>query len=132
MKFPLQQHWLLLPIWVRNVNLPYILESNPHPFYSFRGVKNQMRIAIACGLDSWSRAGFWKNDGAAVHAVRTIQYNNLLFYLLLIVIYYSSCSPSLLITESLSVLRQDCARLFRKTRFTVPVWIIGPRRSVGF
>jgi hypothetical protein len=30
----------------------YILESNPHPFYSFRGLKNQMRITIACGLDS--------------------------------------------------------------------------------
>jgi len=63
---------------------------------------------------------------------RTIQYHNLLFYLLLIVIYYSSDSSSLLITESLSVLRRDCARLLRKTRFTVPVWIIGPRRSVGF
>jgi hypothetical protein len=25
------------------------------------------------GLDSWSRAGFWKNDTAAVLAVRTIQ-----------------------------------------------------------
>jgi hypothetical protein len=24
--------------------LPYILESNPHPFYSFGGLKNQMRI----------------------------------------------------------------------------------------
>ena len=60
--------------------LPYILESNPHPFYSFRGLKNQMWIRIACGLDSRSRAGFWKNDGAAVRAVRTIQYNNLLFY----------------------------------------------------
>jgi hypothetical protein len=33
-----------------------------------------MRITIACGLDSRSRAGFWKNDGAAVRAVRTIQY----------------------------------------------------------
>jgi hypothetical protein len=30
------------------------------------------------------------------------------------------------------VLRQDCARLLRKTRFTVPVWLIGPRCSVGF
>jgi hypothetical protein len=60
----------------------YILESNPHPFYSFRGLKNQMQITIACGLDSRSRAGVWKNDGAAVCAVRTIQYNNLLFYLL--------------------------------------------------
>jgi len=35
--------------------LPYILESNPHPFYSFRGLKRQMRIRIACGLDSRSR-----------------------------------------------------------------------------
>jgi len=43
-----------------------------------------MRITVACGLDSRSRAGFWKNDGATVRAVRTIQYNNLLFYLLLI------------------------------------------------
>ena len=92
--------------------IPYILESNPHPFYSFRGLKNQMRIRIACGLDSQSRAGFWKNDRTAVRAVRTIQYNNLLFYSLFIIyniyyiifiIYYSSDSPSSLITESLSV-----------------------------
>ena len=53
--------------------VPYILESNPHPFYSFRGLKIQMRIRIACGLDSRSKAGFWKNDRAAVHDVRTIQ-----------------------------------------------------------
>ena len=78
-----------------------------------------MRITVACGLDSRLRAGFWKNDGAAVRAVRTIQYNNLLFYLLLIIIYYSSDSPSSLISESLSVLRRDCARLLRKTRFMV-------------
>jgi hypothetical protein len=26
---------------------PYILESNPHLFYSFRGLKNQMRIRFA-------------------------------------------------------------------------------------
>jgi len=65
--------------------LPYILESNPHPFYSFRGLRNEMRITVAGGLDSRSRAGFWKNDKAAVRAVRTIQYNNLLFYLLLII-----------------------------------------------
>jgi hypothetical protein len=45
---------------------PYILESNPHRFYSFRGLKNQMRIRIACGLDSRSRAGFWKTDMAGV------------------------------------------------------------------
>jgi len=55
------------------VYIPYILESNPHPFYSFRGLKNQMRIRIACGLDSRPRAGFWKNYTAAVRAVRTIQ-----------------------------------------------------------
>ena len=65
-------------------NIPYILESNPQPFYSFRGLKNQMRIRIACGLDSPSWAGFWKNDRAAVRVVRKIQYNNLLFYLLFI------------------------------------------------
>jgi hypothetical protein len=64
--------------------IPYILESNAHPFYSFRGLKNQVRIRFACGLDSRSRAGFWKNDWAAVRAVRTIQYNTLLFYYLLL------------------------------------------------
>ena len=32
-----------------------------------------------CGLDSRSRAGFWKNDTDPVRAIRTIQYNNLLF-----------------------------------------------------
>ena len=85
--------------------LPYILESNPHPFYSFRGLKNLMWIRIACGLDSRSWARFRKNDKAAVCAVRTIQCNNLLFYLLFIIfiIYYSSDTPSSLITESLSV-----------------------------
>jgi hypothetical protein len=82
--------------------IPYILESNPHSFYSFRGLKNQMRIIIGCGLDSQSRAGFWKNDRAAVRSVRTIQYNNLFYLLLIIVIYYSSDLPSALITESLS------------------------------
>ena len=65
----------------------YILESNPHPFYSFRGLKNHMRIRITCRLDSRSWVGFWKNDRAAVHAVRTIQSNNLLFYLLFIILY---------------------------------------------
>jgi len=87
--------------------IPYILESNPHPFYSFRGLKYQMRIRIACGLDSQSWAGFWKNDRAAVCAVRKIQYNNLLFYLLfmiynIFIIYCSLDSPLSLIIESLS------------------------------
>jgi hypothetical protein len=31
--------------------LPYILESNPHPFYSFRGLKNQMLIRFT--VESW-------------------------------------------------------------------------------
>jgi len=31
--------------------LPYILESNPHSFYSFRALKNQMRIRFA--VESW-------------------------------------------------------------------------------
>jgi len=30
--------------------IPYILESNPHTFYSFRGLRIQMRIRIACGI----------------------------------------------------------------------------------
>jgi hypothetical protein len=33
------------------VSLLYILESNPHPFHSFRGLKNQMRIRFA--VVSW-------------------------------------------------------------------------------
>ena len=32
-------------------HIPYILESNPHPFYSFRGLKNQMRFRFA--VVSW-------------------------------------------------------------------------------
>ena len=98
-----------LRMWNVVAHTPYILESNPHSFHSLRGLKNEMRIRIACGLDSQSWAGFWKNDRAAVRAVRTIQYNNILFYLLFIIyyiifiIYYSSDSPSSLITESLSV-----------------------------
>ena len=31
--------------------MPYILESRPHPFYSFRGLKNQMQIRFA--VVSW-------------------------------------------------------------------------------
>jgi hypothetical protein len=40
----------------------YNLRSNPHPFYSFRELRNQMWIIISCVLDSWLRAGFWKSD----------------------------------------------------------------------
>jgi hypothetical protein len=47
-------------------DIPYILDSNPQLFYSFRGLKNQMRIRIDCGLDSRPRAAFWKNDRAGI------------------------------------------------------------------
>ena len=33
------------------LNITYILESNPHPFHSFRGLKNQTRIIFA--VVSW-------------------------------------------------------------------------------
>jgi len=56
-----KQSWCCETMVIRTVEgnisvkqLPYILESNPHTFYSFRGLKNQMRIRIACGLDSRS------------------------------------------------------------------------------
>ena len=67
-------------------NILYIFKSNLHPFYSYRGLKNQMRIRIVCGLNLWSWAGLWKNDRAAVRAVR-IQYNNLLFIRLAVITY---------------------------------------------
>jgi len=38
-----------------------------------------MRIRIARGLDSRSRAGFWKNGRAAVRVVKTIQSFIILF-----------------------------------------------------
>ena len=65
---------------------PYILEFNPHPFYSFRRPKNQIRIRIAYGLDSPSLAGFWKKYRATARAVKKIKHN-LLFYLLFIILY---------------------------------------------
>jgi len=44
----------------------YILESNPHPFYSFRGLKTQMRIRFAIViwiLEKWySRCTRRKNN----------------------------------------------------------------------
>jgi hypothetical protein len=35
-------------------------------------------------------------------------------------------------TKARACFRRDCARLLRKACFTIPVWLIGPRRSVGF
>ena len=71
--YHLQDNTLLQLLCTTLHCIPYILESNPHTFYSFRGLKNQMRIRIACGLDSPSWARFWKNDRTAVRALRTIQ-----------------------------------------------------------
>jgi len=39
-----------------STEVPYILESNPHPFYSFRGLKNRMRIrfvVVRWILEKW-------------------------------------------------------------------------------
>jgi hypothetical protein len=41
----------IIPMSACRNRVPYILESNPHTFYSFRGLKNQMRIRIA--IESW-------------------------------------------------------------------------------
>jgi hypothetical protein len=49
----------------RTVQIPYLLKSILHSFYSFRGLK-YMQIRTACGLDSKSRAEFWKNDGTDI------------------------------------------------------------------
>jgi hypothetical protein len=59
-------------------------------WYTYRIFSNLMRTfftvlegqKVGCVLNSRSRVGIWKNDTAAVHAVRTIQYNH--YYL----IYY--------------------------------------------
>jgi len=101
--------WTDIVQW--GVAIPYILESNPRPFHSFRGLKSQMRIRIACGLDSRSWAGFWKNGRAAVRAVRTIQYNNLLLYLLFIILYNILYSVS----------QEDCARLRESVPYVNPL-----------
>ena len=41
----------ILFTFITTKQLPYILESNPHPFYSFRGLKYQMRIRFV--VESW-------------------------------------------------------------------------------
>ena len=43
-------HWSVLSFF----SIPYILESNPHTFYSFSELKIQMLFRIACVLDSRS------------------------------------------------------------------------------
>jgi hypothetical protein len=39
------------PFWVKFVVIPYILESNPDPFYSFRKLKNHVRIRFM--VENW-------------------------------------------------------------------------------
>jgi hypothetical protein len=56
-----------------------------------------MQFRMMLGLDLWSRAGVWKNSGAATHAVR-IQYNLLRSFISL---------------EK----REDCVTGFRKSSF---------------
>jgi len=48
-----KSHLILYSYWISHHrrNIPYILESNPHPFYSFRGIKNQMGIRFV--VESW-------------------------------------------------------------------------------
>jgi len=79
----------LVKLVTRKSTVKYRIFSNliRTVFTVSEGKKNQMRIRIACGLDSRSWAGFWKNDRAAVRGVGTIQYNNLLLYLLFIILY---------------------------------------------
>jgi hypothetical protein len=46
-------------------DIQYILESNPHPFYGFRGLNNQMRIRFAVEswiLEKWSCCTCRKNS----------------------------------------------------------------------
>jgi hypothetical protein len=40
-------HEMVAEVRMVRVEILYILESNPHPFYSFRGLKNQIQIRFA-------------------------------------------------------------------------------------
>jgi len=54
---PLPPNMLILIETVLLRYLPYILESNPHPFYSFRGLKKSdmdyNRVRIRFAVESW-------------------------------------------------------------------------------
>jgi len=43
---------------------PHILDFNPHPFYSFRGPKNQMRIRIGADLIRGRELDFLKRQSS--------------------------------------------------------------------
>ena len=69
-----------------------------------------MRIRIACGLDSLSRIGFWKNDKSRCTCRKNntiiyyfIYHLHCTIYYIIFIIYYSSDLPSSHINESLSV-----------------------------
>jgi len=95
-------HWKLQTgTYIITANLQfilYILKTNPHLFYSFRGLKNQMRIRITCGLDSRSRAGFWKNDTSHCTCCK----NNTIIYYLYYIIHSLSITQSLSYSHSMS------------------------------
>jgi hypothetical protein len=71
-----ETEWSCFVFWKRNSmkKHPRILGSNPHTIAA-RAANNLRQIRMTCGLDSRSRAGFWKNDRAAIFAVRTIKHN---------------------------------------------------------
>ena len=65
-----------------------------------------MWIRIACGVDSRSWAGFWKNDRAAVCAIRTIQYNTII-YCFIYYLYYTLCNIYNLLFIRLAVITHN-------------------------
>jgi hypothetical protein len=68
--------------------IPYILKSNMHPFYSFRGPKSWVRIRFA--VESWILEKWYSRC--------TCRKNNTLqSFIILFITYYSSDSPSSLI-----------------------------------
>ena len=89
----LAHHSKVLCFLLRDWLLSYLMDcDSPWTYRIFSNlIRTRFTVSegykISCGLDSRSWAGFWKTDRAAVRAVRTIQYNNLLFYLLFIILY---------------------------------------------
>ena len=94
-----------------------------------------MRIRIACGLYSRSWAGFWKNDRTVVHALRAIQYNNLLSYFLFIILYniYNLLFIRLaVITHNWTVIRHTVTIIFIFTIVLPQNVIFGSVQSIAY
>jgi len=93
-----------------------------------------MQIRTVCGLDSWSWAGFFKNDRAVVCAVTTIQYNNLLFYLLFILynIYNLLFIRLAVITHNWIVICHPVTIIFIFTIVLPQNFIFGSVRSIAY